>query len=148
MPVGSVQVRLRGPVLNGQAPPIINDTLRLTVGDVAAEGERIVKGELVPGHGLVTGHYRRSIHGETTGVRAGIALAAAGVGAGQFFASPHGIIHDSQVIYGPWLEGVSSRNQSTRFKGYSMFRKARQQLETTKGVFLQRRVQQALQRLR
>jgi len=34
------------------------------------------------------------------------------------------LIHDSDVVYGPWLEGVGSRNfPSTRFKGYSIMRK-------------------------
>lgn len=32
-------------------------------------------------------------------------------------------------VYGPWLEGVGSRNQTTRFKGYHAFRKASQALE-------------------
>jgi hypothetical protein len=34
------------------------------------------------------------------------------------------LIHDRGIIYGPWLEGVGSRNQTTRFKGYAMFRRA------------------------
>lgn len=33
-------------------------------------------------------------------------------------------VNDSGIIYGPWLEGISSRNVSTRFKGYAAFRKA------------------------
>ena len=32
-------------------------------------------------------------------------------------------------VYGPWLEGVGSRNETTRFKGYHAFRKAAQALE-------------------
>lgn len=32
-------------------------------------------------------------------------------------------ISDGGVIYGPWLEGVGSRNRSTRFKGYATFRR-------------------------
>ena len=28
------------------------------------------------------------------------------------------------AVYGPWLEGVGSRNRTTRFKGYWAFRKA------------------------
>lgn len=39
------------------------------------------------------------------------------------------VVHDRGIVYGPWLEGVSSRNQSTRFKGYHAFRQATQQLE-------------------
>lgn len=31
-------------------------------------------------------------------------------------------IWDSYVVYGPWLEGVGSRNRTTRFKGYAAFR--------------------------
>jgi hypothetical protein len=37
-------------------------------------------------------------------------------------------VTDSGVIYGPWLEGVSSRNQTTRFKGYATFRRTKQEL--------------------
>lgn len=32
-------------------------------------------------------------------------------------------------VYGPWLEGVGSRNRTTRFKGYHAFRKAATALE-------------------
>ncbi len=39
-------------------------------------------------------------------------------------------VHDSGIVYGPWLEGVGSRNfPVTRFKGYSTFRKVRQEIE-------------------
>lgn len=38
-------------------------------------------------------------------------------------------IDDSNVRYGPWLEGVSSRNQSTSFKGYATFRKVFAELD-------------------
>lgn len=32
-------------------------------------------------------------------------------------------------VYGPWLEGVGSRNNTTRFKGYHAFRLAAQALQ-------------------
>lgn len=35
-------------------------------------------------------------------------------------------VHDRGVVYGPWLEGTSSRNRTSRFKGYSSLRRARQ----------------------
>ncbi len=35
-------------------------------------------------------------------------------------------VHDSMVVYGPWLEGVGSRNATTRFKGYRTWRLTRQ----------------------
>src|SRR5688500_15489716 len=32
-------------------------------------------------------------------------------------------------VYGPWLEGIGSRNNTTRFKGYHAFRKAADALD-------------------
>lgn len=43
----------------------------------------------------------------------------------QIQAHPEGetvVVDDSGVIYGPWLEGVGTRNASSSFKGYSTFR--------------------------
>jgi hypothetical protein len=39
------------------------------------------------------------------------------------------MVTDRGVVYGPWLEGVGSKNQSTRFKGYASFRRAQQELQ-------------------
>lgn len=39
------------------------------------------------------------------------------------------VIHDRGIVYGPWLEGTSRRNQTTKFKGYASFRKARDVVE-------------------
>lgn len=49
-----------------------------------------------------------------------------------------GFIVRENVIYGPWLEGVSRRNMQTRFKGYSMFRRAAQLLGTEAHLIAQR----------
>jgi hypothetical protein len=38
------------------------------------------------------------------------------------------VISDGGVIYGPWLEGTSSRNGRTRFKGYHVFREIQQRM--------------------
>lgn len=34
-------------------------------------------------------------------------------------------VTDQGVIYGPWLEGTGSRNQTTSFKGYQTFRRTK-----------------------
>lgn len=47
------------------------------------------------------------------------------------------VINDNGVIYGPWLEGVGSRNATTRFKGYSSFRRAHQDIEQRVPVIVQ-----------
>ena len=124
----SVQVRISGPFFSGSMPGVIRDALSKAMGDVVAEGERSVKLQLYPGHGLRSGHYRRSIHGEMQN-------------------SMFGRIHDSNVIYGPWLEGVGSRNQTTRFKGYHMFRQAKGELERKVPGIINHRVAQAVGRL-
>jgi hypothetical protein len=126
----TVEVRLRGPLLEGRAPGIIQNAIKLAVTDLTAEGERNVKLQLYPGHGYLIGHYQGSIHGE------------------PIAGTLHGRIHDSEVVYGPWLEGVSSRNEQTRFKGYAMFRNATQQLERMKGGILEHRVRQAMGMIR
>lgn len=38
-------------------------------------------------------------------------------------------VDDSRSVYGPWLEGTSRRNQTTRFKGYTAQRRAAQQID-------------------
>lgn len=37
-------------------------------------------------------------------------------------------IDNGTVVYGPWIEGVGSRNATTRFKGYATFRRVTQLL--------------------
>ena len=56
------------------------------------------------------GNYRRNVHG-------------------RLQDNLHALITDGGVVYGPWLEGTSSRNDTSRFKGYSSFRKTRDWLE-------------------
>jgi hypothetical protein len=38
------------------------------------------------------------------------------------------MVVSNPAVYTGWLEGVSSRNQTTRFKGYRLFRQAGQEL--------------------
>lgn len=39
-------------------------------------------------------------------------------------------IWDQGVIYGAWLEGVGSRNRTTRFKGYAIYRRSVQRIQS------------------
>lgn len=43
------------------------------------------------------------------------------------------MVTDGGIVYGPWLAGVSERNRSTRFKGYSHWRRAGQRLQSRAG---------------
>ena len=57
-------------------------------------------------------------------------------------------VDDGGVVYGPWLEGVGSRNSPvTRFKGYAHFRRARQQMPRQVNRIAERIVRQRIGRL-
>lgn len=48
------------------------------------------------------------------------------------------VVHDSGVIYGPWLEGTGSRNAPvTRFKGYHAFRDAEAAVVARLGMIIE-----------
>jgi hypothetical protein len=58
-------------------------------------------------------------------------------------------VHDSGIVYGPWLEGEGSRNKTTPFKGYRMFRKVATQINRKAARMLQpqtRRYVEALEK--
>lgn len=51
------------------------------------------------------------------------------------------LVHDTPVAYGPWVEGVGSRNESTRFKGHHAFRLIAQQLELEASAIADRTIE-------
>jgi hypothetical protein len=59
---------------------------------------------------------------------------------------PGWVITDGGVVYGPWLEGVSRRNQTTRFKGYRTFRTIAQRMARESVVFVERNIMLALRK--
>ncbi|MGE3448685.1 MAG: hypothetical protein AB7H92_14020 [Microbacteriaceae bacterium] len=50
-------------------------------------------------------------------------------------------------VYGPWLEGVSSRNTRTRFKGYATFRRVTEAVQHTVPDIVQAEVEQLVKEL-
>jgi hypothetical protein len=82
-----------------EAETFLNDRLKPMAGGGVYKNTPASKGGS-------TGHYRRSISSDMKELNA--------------------LITDGNVIYGPWLEGISSRNNTTRFKGYFSFRLAGQ----------------------
>lgn len=53
-----------------------------------------------------------------------------------------------QTLYGPWLEGTSTRNEHTRFKGYRMFKLTRGRLRKNVGPLVRELFDQAVANLR
>ena len=123
-----ITVSIHGPLLKGNGPKEVHEALSKAIVDLATEGQMQVRQQLYVGHGRITGHYRGSVHAELTD-------------------SLHGRIHDSGVVYGPWLEGVGSRNEKSRFKGFAMFRNAKQALEKLKEGIVQKRIHEVVKKL-
>jgi hypothetical protein len=127
MTVGmGVHVVTSGPFFTGATQRQIEHALHDTLQDVTERGEAITKRQLFGSgakggmkHGFVTGTLRRSI-------------------AGEVINSRHTLVK-TDVEYGSWIEGTSSRNApTTRFKGYHMFRKATQALNRSWATLLKK----------
>lgn len=108
MATGKVELTITGTALHPAARAgIMNRGLRDMMGIVTGHGVTVVRGQFeVFKH--PTGHYESQTVADVT-------------------HTPFAVT-DSGVIYGPWLEGESARNRSTRFKGYHSFRKATQKI--------------------
>lgn len=56
-------------------------------------------------------------------------------------------VSDNDVVYGPWLEGVSSRNDTTSFKGYHTFETVSDQIEPELGSAIDDYIDTLLERV-
>jgi hypothetical protein len=102
----NIEITARGPIFDGRAEIALKDFVADSQQHVAQKGAALVRNNL---HSVLrhpTGYYESNVHAEGN------------------------IIDDGGVIYGPWLEGVGSRNSPvTRFPGYFTFRRTTQQLQ-------------------
>jgi hypothetical protein len=110
-------LRAQGPLFDGQLARAVKPFLNQASYDVARHGQDIVwhRG-------------RRAFQTWTNGWGGSLITERRSEG---------WVTHD-RVIYGAWLEGVGSRNQTTRFKGYWSFRKAQQELNSKTPQIVQR----------
>lgn len=99
-------VSVTGPLADGTAHDTIREWIDDAKRDVADFAVRQLRAVKMDKTGRSTGHYLASL--QTT-----------------VLVYNDLLIHNP-VIYGPWLEGTSKRNESTRFKGYHLWRRARQ----------------------
>jgi len=105
-----MSITMRGPLFDGRALVELKLAQQEIAAEIAKRAEQLVDTELSSRLQNPTGHYQSQIKTEVK-------------------PSGEALVSDSKVVYGPWLEGTSSRNQTTRFKGYASFRKSRQKLE-------------------
>lgn len=109
-------VTLSGPLFDGRAPIIMDDYMKANLDRIAILAEDAVQQELDVVLVNPTGFYRSQIKAERR----------TGTGRTHYDV----VVHDSGVVYGPWLAGTGSRNAPvTRFKGYTHWRKAAQRIE-------------------
>ena len=104
-----VNVKMTGPLYDGSADAAAQEFADDTSREVAELGVNEVQARL----GQVLQHDTGRYRGQVVTDRATTGWA----------------VTDGGVVYGPWLEGTSSRNKTTRFKGYQTFRRTRQWLE-------------------
>jgi len=110
------EIEVKGKLFDISAPKRLRDAVNQGLTQMALVSEARIKGQLYKGRGVVTGHLRRSISGEL--VRDLVAQTDAGL-----------VRQGANVVYASWIEGTSSRNNTTNFKGYRMFQNARKELE-------------------
>lgn len=116
------------PIADGRLTDAVDEGLENGVREIGRLGERLV-------HQFLD----RSLRNPTGRYEAGIAL--------ENLADHRWRITDSGSVKGPWLEGVSRRNQQTRFKGYATFRRTGQELQREAGPIGERSLDQAVGRL-
>jgi hypothetical protein len=107
-----VIVTTHGPLFTSANQTIPRKMLRDIERDVAEATQRLVQEK-----GQASFRYERKTYNVPGKWRASIHTD---------LSSDHAIVTDGGIVYGAWLEGVSSRNETTRFKGYFMWRRSLQ----------------------
>ena len=134
----TMKVKAEGPLFKKSAKKKFDAAVEGALKELVQEGESFLMERLRPrpagvylsvtgGEGTSTGNYRRNI---STVVR-----------------NNYAEINDGGVVYGPWLEGISSRNSSSRFKGYASFRKTRDKLEKNAQKVLRKHAKRLVKRM-
>lgn len=103
----SIDVRFEGPLFDGRAERAMQNAADDAREDIAEFGEEIALARMGMYFRHPTGYYESNVI--TSRV-----------------SSDTSLVHDSGVVYGPWLAGVGSRNAPvTRFAGYTHWREAK-----------------------
>jgi hypothetical protein len=125
--MNDIQFSATGPLFDGRLAHAIATGLEDGLDAIAQRGVDLVRIRL---HGVLrhpTGRYESRVQTE----RAGSDRA----------------VTDGGIVYGPWLEGVSTRNRTTRFKGYATFRRTTAELDRQAGPIAGRAIDQRIGRL-
>jgi hypothetical protein len=129
-----------GPIFKRDVPAWVDKAITSAVQELVDKGEERLNEVLRPQPQGVylsvgaakegqasTGNYRRNLHTKVLGLQ--------------------GIITDGNVVYGPWLEGIDSRNMTTRFKGYAAFRRTKDFIDKLRQKVLKSHVERLVRKL-
>lgn len=108
----SIRTRVQGPLFDHRAAAAMSDFEDELEEEGAEWALNHIRGSFHANFKQPTGYYESNVRVHTSG--AGLEVWDGGQGG---------------PVYGPWLEGVGSRNTITRFKGYHSFRNAAIALE-------------------
>jgi|SRR5678810_62828 hypothetical protein len=103
-----ITMKAEGPLFTGGVTKAIHDALEESKQAVAEQGNADLHALMGQSFRNPTGYFESNVRITNVG---------------------GDVVVDDPVIYGPWLEGTGSRNNSTRFKGYAIFRRTAQALE-------------------
>ena len=117
-------VKVSGPIFDGVADHVIEKVLHDTNKDLGEMGRDWIR--------IDANEMDRSGRGGTGRAAAGVTLTERPGGYRIFGEMKQG------EVWWPWLEGSTSRNRSTRFKGYHTFRKTAKRLDDVAADTLQR----------
>ena len=106
------QFTLSGPAFHGKAGPILEHFMHEVTGLVAKDAQSEVLFIQQQDFKNPTGHYWSLMNVQTV----------------EGMTGHSRLVNDRDAIYGSWLEGTSSRNQTTRFKGYATWRRGYQKV--------------------
>lgn len=124
----TVSVSVHGPLADGRAPQIIHDWLDQVKQDIADEGVSLLRQVGMNKTGRGTGRYQAELTTKLIGYN-------------------DVLIYDREYWPGPWLEGVTKRNQSTRFKGYRLWRNTKTQLQERAPGIAEKRMPELTEKL-
>jgi len=124
-------VKISGPLADGTAPKVLERYAEDVTQAIADRGAELLRAFPMDKTGRSTGGFREHLHTMRRD-RNTVAI-------------PGPMIRG--VVWSPWLEGTSKRNESTGFKGYHLFRKTRLQLDREAGDIAERKLQDYLPEL-
>lgn len=113
----TVETRMTGPLFDGRAQAAVDRFVRDGTKVLTQVGYDMVRLKYAARIRQNTGHFLGRI---TSEVRGSI-----------------GEIYNKYIVYGYWLEGVGSRNATTRFKGYWAYRESYIELDARSAEILQ-----------